>query len=274
MAATTDTKFDMQSIRQKLGLLLTPLPSPPNNDLSSTLLSPAARLRRWLLALLVIVIVGVLLWQVRDSVGQLLTLVGDQEAVSAYLKSYGVWGPLVLAVAQLVQVFVVVIPGHVFLIAAGYVYGFVPGLILNLVCIVGASQLAFAFSRWMGRPLVERMVDKQILDRWYRIGEKQGFLFFTIAFVLPVFPTDAMNFVGGLSGISGGKFLAANFLGRLPSAIMLTMIGAYGLEFSRNTWLSIGALAVVVLIIGRIIVARIEARHAHPEEAELEGDST
>ncbi|MBK8984975.1 MAG: TVP38/TMEM64 family protein [Chloroflexi bacterium] len=251
----------MQTFWQKFDRLFL-LPSSPIGRSSAKPLAANSFFRRFgFLIILLALLAGVLLWQIRESVWTLLSLVGDQEAVSAYLRSYGAWGPLILAVAQLVQVFVVVIPGHVFLIAAGYVYGFVPGLVLNLVYIVVASQLAFALARWAGRPLVEHLVDKKTLDRWYRVGEKQGFLFFTIAFVMPVFPTDAMNFVGGLSGISGMKFLAANILGRLPSAIMLTMIGAYGLEFGPKTWFTIGGLAVVVLIIGRIIVARIEARH-------------
>lgn len=257
MAVTTDSKLKMNSWPQKVRhfiALRTAVPGSP---------------RRWATAVFIILLVALLLWQVRDAVWELLSLVGDQEAASAALQAYGVWGPLALAVAQLLQVLIAFIPGHVFLIAAGYVYGFVPGFLLNITAIVAASQFAFALARWFGRPLVERLVAKDILDRWYRIGEKQGFLFFTIAFVLPVFPTDAMNFVGGLSGISGAKFLAANILGRLPSAIMLTLIGAYGLEFGPSTWAIIGGAAVAVLIIGRIIVARIELLHPHEEEETL-----
>ncbi|PIE82164.1 MAG: hypothetical protein CSA11_01510 [Chloroflexi bacterium] len=222
---------------------------------------PDFRLEKWGLISVIILIVIVLLWQVRDGVWDLISLVGDQEAVSAYLISYGAWGPLALAVAQLLQVLVAVIPGHVFLIAAGYVYGFWPGLILNMICIVAASQLGFALARWAGRPVVDRLADKETLDKWYAIGEKQGFMFFTIAFVLPMFPTDMMNFVAGLTGIRGTQFLAANILGRLPSAIMLTMIGAYGIRFESWHWVTIGLFAAVVYIIGRTVVYRIEKQH-------------
>lgn len=150
-----------------------------------------------------------------------------------------------------------------FSIAAGYVYGFWPGLILNMICIVGASQLAFALARWTGRPVIDRLANKETLDKWYAIGEKQGFTFFTIAFVLPMFPTDMMNFVAGLTGITGVKFLAANILGRLPSAIILTMIGAYGIRFAEWQWGLIAALAVLVFVVGRTVVYRIEKRHEH-----------
>lgn len=264
MAITTDSQSDVDQNKWRPTSSVYPRPIMKNNRPASQPSSRLAFSRRRLFLMLFVVAMGTLLWLVREPVFMLISLVGDQAAVSAYLQSYGVWGPLVLAFAQLVQVIVAFIPGHVFLIAGGYVYGFVPGFILNMTCIVLASQLGFALARWMGRPLVERLISTETLDRWYRIGEKQGFLFFTIAFLLPVFPSDAMNFVGGLSGISGAKFLAASFLGRLPSAIMLTMIGAYGLEFSRTTWVMIGLVALTVLIVGRLVVARIEALHAHP----------
>lgn len=228
---------------------------------------------KWGLIFAVTLVTIFLLWQVRDGVWDLISLVGDQEGVSAYLQSYGAWGPVALAAAQLLQVIVAVIPGHVFLIAAGYVYGFWPGLILNMICIVAASQLGFALARWTGRPIVDRLVDKKTLDKWYSIGEKQGFTFFTIAFVLPMFPTDMMNFVAGLTGIKGTQFLAANILGRLPSAIMLTMIGAYGIRFANWQWGIIAAIIVLVFVIGRTVVYRIEKGHEQSvaEQATLIG---
>lgn len=201
------------------------------------------------------------LWVFRQPVWHLLALVGDQEAVSAYLKGFGLWGPLVLAIVQLIQILAAVIPGHVFLIAAGYVYGLPLGLLLNVVYIVAASQLAFSLARWAGRPLISRLVSNELLEKWYAIGEKQGFTFFTIAFILPVFPTDVMNFVAGLSGISPRKFLAANFLGRLPGAVILTLIGSHGLQFTPTTWTAILVLAAVVYISGRMALSRIERQY-------------
>lgn len=202
-----------------------------------------------------------LLWVFRQPVWELLSLVGDQEAVSTYLKRFGLWGPLVLAIVQLVQILVAVIPGHVFLIAAGYVYGFPLGLLLNVVYIVAASQLSFSLARWAGRPFIGRLVSNELLEKWYAIGEKQGFTFFTITFVLPVFPTDVMNFVAGLSGISSRKFLAASLLGRLPGAVILTLIGSYGLQFTPTAWAAILLLATVIYISGRLVIGRMERRY-------------
>ena len=223
--------------------------------------SPSGLSWQQIVGITAVIISLALLWVFRQPVWDLLSLVGDQQGVSNYLKGFGLWGPLVLALVQLIQILVAVIPGHVFLIAAGYVYGFPLGLLLNVVYIVAASQFSFSLARWAGRPFISHLVSKELLEKWYIIGEKQGFLFFTIAFVLPVFPTDVMNFVAGLSGISSRKFLAANFLGRLPSAIILTLIGSHGLQFPPYAWAAILLLAVVVYVSGRIVIGRIERRY-------------
>ncbi len=189
---------------------------------------------------------------------QSLALLQDQQAISTQLRAYGAWGPLFLALAQWLQVLIAVIPGHVFLVAAGYVYGFPVGFILNFTFIVAASQFSYFLARFAGRPLVNRFVSPTKIDHWQQIAEKQGFTFFTIAFLLPVFPTDAMNFVAGLSGLSSRKFLAANAIGRLPSAIILTLIGSHGLELSNSTWVTIAIFAAIVFVSGRISINRIQ----------------
>jgi len=212
----------------------------------------------WIAIGIIFLLLLSLIWWAREPITNFFTLLSDQTAVSAYLKSFGLLGPLVLAFAQLLQVLIAIIPGHVFLIAAGYVYGFPLGFLLNITYVVAASQIGFLIARRAGRPLINRLASPELVDKWQKIAEKRGVLFFTIAFILPVFPTDVMNFVAGMTGMSPRKFLLANFLGRLPSAIMLTLIGSHGFQFSNTAWTIIGIIAATVYITGRFIINHIE----------------
>lgn len=227
---------------------------------SSTTLRLDGRSKLWLLGG-GLALLALLTWLLRDSLAGWLTILSDQEFVSSYVQSFGVLAPLVLAFFQVLQVIVAFIPGHVFVIAGGYIYGFYWGLLFNIVCVVAASQLAFLLARWAGRPLVHHLADEQVIAKWEAIAEERGFLFFTIAFVLPVFPTDLMNFVAGLTGISPRKFLAANFLGRLPSVLILTLIGSHGLELSNWMWALLALLVTAVYILGRLVIMRIEQKY-------------
>ena len=230
----------------------------PSASYSDALLSKWTK--RWLL-FGGLVLVAALTWLLRQSLAEWLVVLSDQTAVSSYVQSYGVLAPLVLAFLQVLQVIVAFIPGHVFVIAGGYIYGLPWGLVFNIVCVVAASQLGFLLARWAGRPIVHRLASPKTIEKWEAIAEEQGFLFFTIAFVLPVFPTDVMNFVAGLTGISPRKFLAANFLGRLPSVVLLTLIGSHGLELSNTTWAMLALLVAAVYIGGRFAIQRIEQKY-------------
>lgn len=241
-----------------------PKPKPWANSRAFTfpqLSRPRLSWRLWrplLVAAVILAVFGILIYT-EHPILKLFSLVGQQEAVSAQLKAIGAWGPLALAIFHLVQVLVAVIPGHAFLIASGYVYGFPAGFLLNYLSIVAASQIAFSLARWAGRPLVSHLVPTYVLDRWYEISERQGFSFFIIAFLLPVFPTDAMNFVAGLSKLSGRRFLAANMLGRLPGIVLLTLIGSHGLRMSPTAWASMGLISVSLYVTGRYCVTKIDA---------------
>jgi uncharacterized membrane protein YdjX (TVP38/TMEM64 family) len=202
----------------------------------------------------------ILIWQTWEPAATLMSLISDQEAVSQYLKSYGALGPIVLAIVQFIQVLAAVIPGHVFIIAAGYVYGFMPAFLMNWLFVVLASQLGFTIAQWAGRPLINKLAPPELINKWQAIAEEQGFAFFTIAFLLPVFPTDVMNFVAGLTGMSQKKFFAANALGRMPGVIMLTLIGSHGLQLTPTAWGIMGTIVAAFYLTGRIFVTRLEKR--------------
>jgi len=211
-----------------------------------------------LFSLILFVLLTVLVWIWWDQVQVLLDFITDQESFGGYLQSFGIWGPIVLFAAQMLQVFFAFIPGHVVLIAAAYVYGFPLGLFFNITFTVVASQLAYLFARWAGRPVVYRLVDRDTVDYWERVSNQRGVLFFTISFLLPVFPSDAMNFVAGLSGISARRFLIANFIGRAPSAIVLSLIGAYGLNFDNLAWGMVIVAYFVFFVVGYYLVNKIK----------------
>jgi uncharacterized membrane protein YdjX (TVP38/TMEM64 family) len=172
----------------------------------------------------------------RQSIANLLRIIGDQEAVSTYLRGYGTWGPIVLFLLMVAQVFVAVIPGHALMITAGYVYGTL-GLFVIIASTILGSQIAFFIARRYGRSLIDRLAPPQVVERWDRIARNQGTIFYFFAFVLPIFPSDLMCYVAGLGRISARRFLVANILGRSVVAISITVIGMYGLNPPLAFWL-------------------------------------
>ena len=190
----------------------------------------------------------------RQQIGNLLQIIGDQEAVSAYLQSFGVWGPLVLFVLMVAQVFVAVIPGHALMVTAGYAYG-VTGLLVIIFSTILGSQIAFFIARRYGRSLIYKLASSQIIERWDGMARNQGVMFYFFAFVLPIFPSDLMCYVAGLGTIPARRFLVSNILGRTVVAVSITLIGMYGLNPPLWFWvIAIGG--ILALFIGWFFFTR------------------
>ena len=215
---------------------------------------------KWFGQGIVVLIILILLWLNRYHLSALLDFLRDREAIAAYLDPFGIWGPLLYLLILGVQVITAVIPGHALLITAGYLYGFGGGLTLNIIGVIVVSQLVFVMTRQAGKPFAQRFVPLNILERWDEIARRQGFLFFLICFWFPIIPSNVTNYIAGLSAISFWLFLLANFLGRMPGLVLVTLIGSHGLELSWEQWLVILPVALVVIVGGRYLTAKIERR--------------
>lgn len=201
------------------------------------------------------------LWLAKQPICELLVLLKDREAVIAYLQGYGAWGPVILTLIIILQVLIATIPGHVFMIAGGYLYGFTVAFLITLASTVATSQLAFVLARSVGRPIVYRLAPAKLIDRWEKVADRQGVVFFLFAFVLPTFPNDLMSYVAGLTSISPQRFLIANFLGRLPCAALMTLIGSHGLELPLQAWIPVVLASVSMFLVYRYCSARLERRY-------------
>ena len=209
----------------------------------------------------VIVVTGliiILYWRVQ--LLELISMIGNRDAIVEFLGGYGVLGPLVLSFILALQVFLAVIPGHAFMVAGGYIYGLLVGAAITQISTVIASQLAFLLARRYGKPLVYRMAPAKVIEHWNRLAERQGGLFFFFSFILPIFPNDLMCFIAGLSAISPRKFFLANFFGRLPCAIFVTLIGSHGFELPLYFWVLIVLGIVVMCFLWKNFSTNIEHR--------------
>jgi uncharacterized membrane protein YdjX (TVP38/TMEM64 family) len=152
----------------------------------------------------------------QDAVAAFLDFVRDRDAISAFIHEIGFIGPLVLMGLTGLQVLIPWLPSEPPIIAAGFAYGFVSGFLMSWLVSVAATQAVYYLARFAARPVVERLMSVEALDKWTGIAGKKGTIFFLIVFMNPLLPTDIMVFVAGLGAIEGRRFFVANLLGRMP----------------------------------------------------------
>ena len=195
------------------------------------------------------------MWSYREPLMAFLKWFSNLDAVVSTIKGYGIWGPVILFVLFILQVFIAFIPGQALMVASGYIYGFTGGILITWISLVVGGQAAFWLARHYGRPFAEKFVSSPLLDRWDRSAAGQGIGFYVVTLVMPFFPNDAMCYVAGLGNMTGRRFLIANALGRGIASFLTVIIGAFSSQIPALLW--IGIIGFIILgIIGWIVARR------------------
>jgi len=151
------------------------------------------------------------------------------------------WSEAEFARTRLVQlvaapVLAVIVAGLLYGPFWGGVYG-ISGMLLGGVC-------AMLLTRRFGRPLAERMVGAERLDRWNRMQATQSVVSWSILFLAPV--GDIPYFLAGLAQVSVGKVVAISAITRGPTIFLIAVAssGATGMTWTQ----------LVLVIVGLVII--------------------
>lgn len=204
------------------------------------------------LAIILIVVTAAILWELREPIVNTMTWFGNRETVTTSMERAGIWGPGVLFILFVLQVFVAFIPGQALMVASGYLYGFWGGFLLSWLSLVAGGEAAYVLARRYGRPFAEKWISPGVLEHWNRAAAGQGIVFFAISLVMPLVPNDAMCYVAGLGSISRPRFFAANMLGRGLACLITSAVGAFGKNISWQGWAILAAIFVIVGMAWRI----------------------
>lgn len=150
----------------------------------------------------------------------------SQEDFRDYIRSFGVWGCLVMFGLQVLQVFLALIPGELVETAAGYAFGPLWGTALCYGGVAAASALVFALTRRFGIRLVEVFVSReQIRQLRFLKTERRRDIFLFLLFFIPGTPKDLLTYFAGLTDIRFGRFLGITLIARIPSVVSSTFGG-------------------------------------------------
>lgn len=177
---------------------------------------------RWLLVIVIMVAASVVLYPRYE---HLLVVFYDPEAVRSFIESFGVLAPLALIGLQIFQVLLAPIPGQVVGVASGYAFGLWAGVFYTMIGVALGSAIAILGAKRYGRPLVDRFVSDEQMERFDGLTEAYGFTPFFLLFLLPGFPDDTVCFIAGLTPLDGRKMILYSIIGRFPGMFALNMTG-------------------------------------------------
>jgi uncharacterized membrane protein YdjX (TVP38/TMEM64 family) len=216
----------------------------------------------WVIGLAVVGVIVVIGWATLDiwraAWDHAVALFASPAAFREWIGSFGVWAPVIFLLATAGQVIVAPIPGSVFPTVGAVAFGPAAALALTMGGMLIGSAVMFTLARRCGRPLVERLVGRELLDRYTRLISARDGLWLFLIYLLPLLPDDAVSAVAGLSAFSFRRFLVLSALGRLPGMIFTVYATAGLLTQPIWVWAVAGAALAVGLAMAVTYRASLE----------------
>ncbi len=172
-------------------------------------------------ALVVSIIILIILLQ---SYFPIIRQFASPEFVREYLRSLGPWGYFMYVLIFLLSI-PLPIPSTPVAIAGGYIYGMVFGTILSMIGTLLGASISFFLVRKYGEPLLEKMVSRKHIKHFNHIFKRRGINGAIIAYAIPIFPSDSLDFILGLSDIRFHTFLFITLMGNIPRYLLTNALG-------------------------------------------------
>ncbi len=177
---------------------------------------------------------------------------------------------------------VLMVPGSILTLAAGFVFGVVGGTVLVSVSSVTGATAAFLLGRYLGRDWVRRKIgaDRRLaaIDR---AAEDKGFLIVMLLRLSPLFPFNALNYFLSLTGVRLAHYFFASWIGMLPATILYVYVGSVAKDlttvFAGDVeaggagrilfFVGLAATAIVTVLVTRVATKALRSELAAAEES-------
>ena len=227
-----------------------------------------------LLGLLVIAIT--LFW-----LSRLFPLVEILASVQHHVMKWGAWSaiwyPLLYACCN-----VLLLPGGVLSVGAGFFFGLWWGFFIALAGNVGGAAISFFISRSLGRNwLKRRLFRNRTLVALEPAIAKEGWKIILLSQLHPLFPTSLLNYLYGLTQIRFRTCMLWVAIGQAPGLFLysyLGTLGQLGLNLARGKthpraveyWVWLGGFvsaAVILILLGRIALRLLKKVQEEADQA-------
>jgi len=177
----------------------------------------------------------------------------DLETLDASLSALGLWAPLAYLGLYAAGA-VTFLPGALFALAGGALFGPVWGTVLNLAGATIGASIAFLIARYIAGGWVERTAGGRV-KRLAEGVEAEGWRFVAFVRLVPLFPFNLTNYALGLTRIKFVPYVFTSLICMAPGAIAYTWLGHAGREALagdasavRYGLLALGLLAAIAFL--------------------------
>ena len=180
-----------------------------------------------------------------------------------------------LAVAASMLVF---LPGFLFTLGAGFLFGVVKGTLFILIGTTSGASLAFLAGRFLFRDrVIGELAKREKVSRFVAIVEREGWRFVMFTRLVPFFPFKLSNYVFGSTSIPFRQFLLGTSIGIVPIAVTNVWAGSLAGSLSNlegdgapdsPLWWTIYAGGFAIALAFMLYIAHLARKTLDPYVAE------
>jgi uncharacterized membrane protein YdjX (TVP38/TMEM64 family) len=206
-------------------------------------MSPDGRRRIVTLTLLLAGIAAAVIWRDRLSVDALIAWVGQLGwlAPLAFIACYAISS-------------VFFMPGLLFTLAGGALFGPLYGTFYNLTGATLGATLAFLTARYIAHEWVAQRAGNRLRQLVTGV-ENEGWRFVAFTRLVPLFPFNLLNYALGLTNIRLSHYIITSFIFMAPSGAAYTYLGYAGREAASGGEDVIRKVLLALAIIATIAFA-------------------
>lgn len=172
-----------------------------------------------------------------------------EENITSIVSDNSTLGMLYYVIITAVAVVVAPVSTLPLIPIASVAWGWFIAGVLSILGWVLGSQIAFLLARRYGKPLVQKMVSLERLERYEkRLPEKN--IFWTVVLLRMVVPVDVLSYAVGLfSEMKSRTYFLATILGVIPFAFIFAYTGTLSIGTQLIVYIEVAALIFLVYML-------------------------
>jgi len=224
----------------------------------------------WSFILFFIIAVGITLYYTGKANGW-FNLFESMLELREYVMSIGALAPLAFFFLQFFQVVLAPIPGNITTVAGGMLFGFLNAFLISIAAVFLGSISAFMLGKMFGRPLVERIAGKKLVEKYMTSVSSRQRIVLILMFLLPFFPDDMLCLIAGLSPMRLRKFSLIVITTRPWGLLFSALVGSGFIKMPEWGWITLIVIVAVLFVLSLKYAPLIEERIKHWLEHRFSG---
>ncbi len=149
----------------------------------------------------------------------------DEKRIGSWVGGFGWFGPLLLVLVMIAQMFLLVVPSILLMVVSILAYGPVWGSVIIFASVFAASSVGYLIGSYFGDSIVTHIIGHKSEKKVEGFLDDYGFWAVIVTRINPFLSNDAISFVGGLLRMGYWKFIGATLVGIAPLAIFIAIMG-------------------------------------------------